>query len=56
MDQIEKPALIANTARLVKQAIADAVSLNRKLGAPVYVLRDGQIVDIAHEPDLPAQD
>lgn len=51
-----KPLLISNLEGLVKQAIADAVSINRKLGTPIYVTRDGQIVDISGEPEEKPQD
>jgi len=34
---------------LVIQAMKDAVAINRKLGTPIYVMRDGQIVDISKE-------
>ncbi len=34
---------------LIIQAIQEAVALNRKLGTPIYVRRDGQIVDISDE-------
>jgi hypothetical protein len=52
----KKPLLIANLSELVKQAIADAVSINRKLGTPIYVMRDGQVVDISGEPETKPQD
>jgi hypothetical protein len=35
---------------LVSEAIADAVARDRKLGAPIYILRDGKVVDISQEP------
>jgi hypothetical protein len=45
-----KPELLVKMSAWVKEAIADAVEVNRKLGTPIYILRDGQVVDISKEP------
>lgn len=45
-----KPDLLVKMSAWVKEAIAEAVEVNRKLGTPIYILRDGQVVDISKEP------
>ncbi len=48
-----KPAILLRINDLFKQAIAEAVEVNRKLGTPIYVMQDGQIVDISKDPPEP---
>lgn len=50
-----KPEILSKMSVLVKQAIADAVARDRKLGAPIYILRDGKVVDISKELSEPPQ-
>lgn len=48
-NKIEQSKLFKKIDLLVVKAIAEAVEINRKLGTPVYIYRDGKIVDISAE-------
>jgi predicted heme/steroid binding protein len=50
-----KPEVLSKMSVLAKQAIAEAIEVNRKLGAPIYILRDGKVVDISNELPEPPQ-
>lgn len=48
--QPQKSEFLKKLDTFVSDAIAEAVEVNRKLGTPIYILRDGQVVDISNEP------
>ncbi|MBK8191386.1 MAG: zeta toxin family protein [Vampirovibrionales bacterium] len=48
-----EPERLTQLSAWIKGAISEAVEINRKLGTPIYVFRDGQVVDISKE--LPEQ-
>lgn len=50
----EKSEFLQKIDTLVSQAIEDAIAINRKLGTPIYIIRDGKIVDISGEKIPPS--